>query len=133
MGANLSDTAKELIDGRNFATVATINSSNGAPHASTMWITRDGDDLLFSITTTRKKYANLLADPRVSILVPKPDPQQGYVEVRGKAEITEQGGRDLINRLYNKYIGPGEYAWDPADAVRVVVRVTPEHIVQNDQ
>lgn len=133
MSATLNDTSKAIIDGKNFATVATINEKDGSPHASTMWITRDGEDLLFSITTTRKKYLNILADPRVSIVVPKPDPQQGYVEVRGKVELTEQGGRDLINTLYNKYIGAGEYAWDPDGTVRVVARVTPDRVVQMDQ
>ena len=40
----LDDTTRELLDGKNFATVATVNP-DGGPQASVVWILRDGEVL----------------------------------------------------------------------------------------
>lgn len=53
-----------------------------------------------------------------------------YVEVRGSATMTEEGGRELIDRLNDAYTGTGRYtADDGTDNVRVVVRITPDKVV----
>lgn len=132
MGVALPDSAKALVDDTTFPTLVTLNK-DGSPQASLMWVTRDGDDLLFSTARGRQKERNLLRDPRVSVLIPRPNAQSGYVEVRGRVEIDEAGGRELIDQLYNKYIGEGVYPWDAPDAVRVVLRVLPEKVVALDQ
>lgn len=128
MGVALPDEAKELIDDKSFPTLVTVNS-DGSPQSSLMWVTREGDELLLSTTRGRQKDKNLARDPRVSVLVPMTDPQQGYAEVRGRVEVTEEGGRELIDSLYNKYIGEGAFPWDGPEAVRIVVRVQPEKVV----
>ena len=45
MGIRLSESAIALIDGRNYAVLATVNAG-GSPQTSVMWVGRDGDDLL---------------------------------------------------------------------------------------
>jgi hypothetical protein len=52
----------------------------------------------------------------------------GYVEIRGHAELTEEGGAELINQLSVKYTGDA-YHWDSPDVVRVVIRVIPEKVM----
>lgn len=42
MAVALDETTRELLDARNFATVATLNP-DGGPQASVVWILRDGD------------------------------------------------------------------------------------------
>lgn len=131
MSVTLPDGAKQLVDeGKNFATMVTINP-DGSPQATILWVTRDGDDLLLSGTTTRQKTKNLAKDDRVSVVIPKPNPQEGGLEVRGTASVTDEGGRELINRLYRKYIGEGDYPWDEPGTVRVVYRVTPKKVIFN--
>ena len=43
---NLPDDVRAVVDGRNFAHVATVLPS-GAPHSVPVWILREGDRLCF--------------------------------------------------------------------------------------
>ncbi len=63
MAVALDEVARKLLDGRNFATVATLNP-DGGPQASVVWILREGDTVLFSAIATRRKVLNLARDPR---------------------------------------------------------------------
>ncbi|MFF4426776.1 PPOX class F420-dependent oxidoreductase [Streptomyces sp. NPDC001549] len=132
MSAALSDDLKKLIDDSPvFATVATIQP-DGSPQLSITWLTRDGDDLLVSTTVGRRKEKNLREDPRITVMINPADAPYTYAEVRGTAELTTEGGTELIDALSRKYTGK-EYAdFNPAskdDAQRVVVRVTPRKVV----
>jgi PPOX class probable F420-dependent enzyme len=124
--ATLPDDAKAWLDGPVFATLATVNA-DGSPQTTVHWIARDGDDVLMSTVKGRRHHRNLERDPRVSILVIDPEDPYRYVEVRGTASLTEEGGRELIDQLSRKYRGT-DYQWDKPDAVRVVIRVPPEHV-----
>ncbi|HYS40151.1 MAG TPA: PPOX class F420-dependent oxidoreductase [Pseudonocardiaceae bacterium] len=123
----LNDNVRKLIDGRNFAIVATTNA-DGSPQSSVVWITRDSDDLLFATVRGRRKERNLRRDPRVSVTVLDDANGYDYAEIRGTATLTEQGGRQLINELSHKYQGT-DFHDEPAEVVRVVVRISPSHVV----
>lgn len=122
MGISLSAAAIALLDGRNFAVLATVNP-DGSPQTSAMWIARDGNDLLFSTVEGRRKYRNMRRDPRVSVTVLESANPYNYVELRGRVTITPDPGKLLNKQLSWKYDGkdPGD---DRPGAVRVVVRVT---------
>ncbi|QES53203.1 PPOX class F420-dependent oxidoreductase [Streptomyces venezuelae] len=132
MSAALSDDLKNLIDDSPvFATVATIQP-DGSPQLSITWLTRDGDDLLVSTTVGRRKEKNLRADPRITVMINPADAPYTYAEVRGTAELTTEGGYELIDALSRKYTGKDYSDFNPAskdDAQRVVVRVTPRKVV----
>ena len=121
MGIQLSESAIRLIDGRNYAVLATINA-DGSPQTSVMWIGRDGDDVLFSTVEGRLKHRNMVRDPRVSVTVIESADPETYVELRGVASMTPDIGRAFDTGLSWKYDGqdPGE---DKPGAVRVIVRV----------
>jgi PPOX class probable F420-dependent enzyme len=123
----LNDNVRKLVDGRNFAVVATTNA-DGSPQSSVVWITRDGDDLLFATVRGRRKERNLRRDPRVSVTVLDDANGYEYAEIRGTATMTEQGGRELINELSRKYQDT-DFRDEPADVVRVIVRISPWHVV----
>ncbi|MEU0008654.1 PPOX class F420-dependent oxidoreductase [Streptomyces sp. NPDC006314] len=131
MSAALSDRLKSLLDGKVFIVVGTLQP-DGSPQMSPVWVKRDGDTLLFSTTVDRRKKKNLDRDPRVTVVVMNPEQPYEYAEIRGTAELTTEGGQELINELSHKYTGK-EYAdFNPAsadDAERVVVRITPRRIV----
>ncbi|MFB6563095.1 MULTISPECIES: PPOX class F420-dependent oxidoreductase [unclassified Streptomyces] len=132
MSAALSDDLKKLIDDSPvFATVATIQP-DGSPQLSVTWLTRDGDDLLVSTTVGRRKEKNLRADPRITVMINPANAPYTYAEVRGTAELTTEGGQELINELSRKYTGKDYADFNPAskeDAERVVVRVSPRKVV----
>lgn len=126
---DLPDDAKALFDAPEFATIATL-LPDGRPHLSVVWIERDGNDLLVSTIRGRRKYLNLERDPRVTVLVSPRDAPYSYVEVRGTTTMTNEGGRELIDRLSVQYRGVYPYPGDDGtDHVRVVVRITPEKVV----
>ncbi len=124
MGIPLSEATLRLLDGKNYAVLATVNK-DGSPQTSVIWIGRDGGDLLFSTVEGRVKHRNMLRDPRVSVTVIDSADPENYVELRGRVTITPDVGRALDTRLSWKYDGkdPGE---DRPGAVRVVVWMTIE-------
>jgi PPOX class probable F420-dependent enzyme len=120
----LSEATLRLLDGKNYAVLATVNP-DGSPQTSVMWVGRDGGDLLFSTIEGRRKYRNMLRDPRVSVTVIDSADPENYVELRGRVSMTPDVGRRVDTQLSWKYDGR-----DPDDdrpgAVRVVVRMVIE-------
>ena len=124
MGIQLSDATLRLVDGKNYAVLATVNP-DGSPQTSVIWIGRDGGDLLFSTVQGRVKHRNMLRDPRVSVTVIDSADPENYVELRGRASMTPDIGRRLDTRLSWKYDGK-EPVTDRPGAVRVAVRIVVE-------
>lgn len=124
----LPELAKKLLDHANFVVVATSNT-DGSPQTSVLWATYEGDELLLSTIQGRKKETNWLKDPRVSVLIlDREDPYQ-YVEVRGAVSMSTEGGPELIERLSQTYTGKAYTGDEGTDNIRVVVRVSPTHVV----
>src|SRR5262249_62315916 len=91
MGIPLSDAALRLVDGRNYAVLATVNP-DGSPQTSVIWGGRDGGDPLFSTVEGRVKHRNMLRDPRASgTVIDSADPED-YVELRGRGSVTPRIG-----------------------------------------
>ena len=124
MSISLSDGTVALLDGKNYAVLATINP-DGSPQTSVLWVGRDGGDLLFSTVEGRVKHRNMLRDPRVSVTVIDSADPENYVELRGRVSMTLDVARQFDTQLSWKYDGrdPGE---DRPGAVRVVVRLAVE-------
>ncbi len=126
MSVTLNDAARRLLDGRNFAAVATVGP-DGQPHSSVVWIDRDGDTVVFSLTADKQKARNMARDPRVSVSVFDHTNPYHSVEIRGMAELVEDRGRSLPERLSRKYLGTSPPP-EPADTVRLVARITPSKV-----
>ena len=119
MGFELSPAALALLDGRNYAVLATVNP-DGGPQTSVMWLGRDGADVLFSTVEGRRKHRNMVRDPRVSVSVIDSADPENYVELRGRVSMTPDVGRRFDTQLSWKYDGRDP---DRPGAVRVVVRL----------
>lgn len=122
----LSPATLRLLDGRNYAVLATVNA-DGSPQTSVVWVGRDGADLLFSTVEGRVKHRNMVRDPRVSVTVIDSADPENYVELRGQVTMTPDVGRRLDTQLSWKYDGrdPGE---DRPGAVRVAVRMVVDKV-----
>ncbi len=124
MAFQLSAETLRLVDGRNYAVLATVNP-DGSPQTSVVWVGRDGADLLFSTVEGRVKHRNMVRDPRVSVsIIDSADPEN-YVELRGTVSMTADIGGRLDNQLSWKYDGKDKDP-DRPGAVRVVIRMTVE-------
>ena len=129
MAVTLSESTRALIDGRNHCVLATLNA-DGSPQTSVLWVTRDGDDLLFSTLRDRLKARNLVRDPRASVSVWSSDDPELYAEIRGTVTIVEDEGLAVMNALGQKYYGRTFPAPGPGQ-VRVVLRLTPTKVTGN--
>lgn len=121
-----NEATKALLDGRNYPVVATTNA-DGSPQSSVVWAKRDGDTVVFVTVQGRRKERNIRRDPRVSLSVFDLADPEDYVEIRGRAEVTVEGGAELNDELARKYTGD-VFPPEPPEVVRVLVRVFPEHI-----
>jgi PPOX class probable F420-dependent enzyme len=121
MGIPLSEETLRLIDGKNYAVLATVNP-DGSPQTSVLWVGRDGGDLLMSTVEGRVKHRNMVRDPRVSITIIDSSDPENYVELRGRASMTPDVGRQVDTQLSWKYDGK-DPAEDRPGAIRVVVRI----------
>lgn len=124
----LSDPVRRLLDGKNFATVATLGPG-GSPQASVVWVKRDGDAILFSSTAGRQKVRNLTEDPRVSVSIFDLANPYDSVEIRGTADLAVDEHKSLPHELSHKYLGKDPPKAEPGE-VRIMVRVTPEKVIR---
>jgi PPOX class probable F420-dependent enzyme len=123
MTTTLTPDVRALFDGRNFATLATVNP-DGSPQTSVVWVLRDGDALLISVLSDRKKARNVARDPRVSVAIHDAANPYTAAEVRGVAQLLPDPAKELPATLSQKYLGvdpPNE----SADQIRMTIRITP--------
>jgi PPOX class probable F420-dependent enzyme len=126
MGIPLNDATLRLLDGKNYAVLATVNP-DGSPQTSVIWVGRDGGDVVFSTVEGRVKHRNMVRDPRVSISVIDWADPENYIELRGRVSMTPDVGRRLDTQLSWKYDGKDPGA-DRPGAVRVVVRLVVDKV-----
>jgi PPOX class probable F420-dependent enzyme len=124
--AQLTDRHQQLLKGKNFGVVATVNG-DGEPQTSVVWVDTDGENVVFNTTNKRAKGRNLRANPILSISVWDNDDPYSYFEVQGPAELTEEGAGKHINDLSLRYEGKNFHT--PVD--RVIVRVRPQRILDH--
>jgi PPOX class probable F420-dependent enzyme len=117
---------RELLATGPLATVATIDP-DGTPHMTLSWAGFDGDEIVLAtfFNLAQRKLRNIRRDPRVVLTFQaKQFSGQGlwpYAVVEGRVDrITEGGALDVMDRLAEYYIGPGQ---------RYPMRDTPDGIV----
>lgn len=126
MPVTLDTRTRELLDGTNFASFATLNP-DGSPQTSVVWFLRDEDTMLISVTAGRQKARNIARDPRVSVSVYDLANPYHSVEIRGVAELIEDRAKALPRQLSHKYLGEDPPA-EPEEELRLIVRVTAERV-----
>jgi PPOX class probable F420-dependent enzyme len=124
----LSAGARELVDGKNFASVATIGP-DGAPQVSVVWVGRDGDAVLFSTTADKQKARNLGRDARVAVSIFDHANPYRSIEIRGRAELVEDREPTLPTELSRKYLD-ADPPPDPPGTTRLIVRIVAEKILE---
>jgi PPOX class probable F420-dependent enzyme len=102
---------------------------DGSPQMTQTWVDTDGRHVLVNTVDGHQKVRNMRRDPRVAVNVADPDDPSRYFEVRGRVvEVTEDGAREHIDELSQRYIGR-PYPWfGGRDQVRLLVRIAPERV-----
>lgn len=131
MAIELTDAQKAVIDGKNFAHVATY-FPNGTVQVTPVWVDRDGDTVRINSAEGRAKVKNLRNDARITLEINNHDNPYEYVEIRGEAaELTHDGADDHIDALAKKYLGVDSYPYRRADEQRVKIAVDAERVLGN--
>lgn len=117
---------RNILDGKNFAVVATLNA-DGSPHTSVVWVDRDDDAVVFSTTAQRRKGRNLARDPRISVTVLDSRDPYRTIDIAGTAELADDPDKQLPLRLSLKYTGETPPP-ESAEVQRWIVRLVPERI-----
>ncbi len=127
MATKLTDKALELLRGKNFAHLVTLNA-DGSPQVSPVWMDTDGVNVVINTAAGRLKLRNMQRDPRVALSILDAEDPYCYVEIRGRVvTISTEGGREGINNLSEKYTGNPMYQ-GPADETRYAIVIEPQHI-----
>jgi PPOX class probable F420-dependent enzyme len=126
----LSKKALKLIEGKNFAHLATL-MKEGSPQVTPVWVDHDGDFILVNTAEGRLKLRNVRRDPRVAIsIIDQRDPYT-MVAIRGKVvSITAKGADEHIEKLSMKYLGR-KYPWRSPGQKRTLLKIRPEHVLQD--
>ena len=125
--ATVPEAYRDLLTKKSFAHVATVGR-DGAPQVTPVWIDYDGTHVLFNTARGRVKDKNLQRNSQVALAAQDPDTPYRYVQVRGRAELSEQGADAHIDALAKKYIGQDRYPWRRPGEVRVTIKIVPEHV-----
>ena len=134
MSNQIPESFMDLI-GAPIPAVLTTVMPDGQPHSTVVWILHEDGHLLVSVTRDRKKYKNMVKNPKVTVLAIDTASPYRYLEVRGEVvEMADDPNNILINRLGKAYMGIDNYYGDVVPAEqneteqRIVVKIKPKHI-----
>jgi PPOX class probable F420-dependent enzyme len=88
---------------RPICAVLTTMGADGQPQSSLVWVDVGSECARVNTTLERQKGRNLLANPKVSLLVVDPDNTARFIQVRGDAELVFEGAEGHLDALTRKY------------------------------
>ena len=123
----ISANARVLLEQPIFASLATIGP-DGHPQVTVIWLHVEGDKVVFNTAEGRAKHRNMVADPRVTVMLLDPENGYRYAELRGTVEVTTDGADASIDELAQKYLGTDyPFRRDGEVRVKVLMNVNSEH------
>ena len=87
MSTAISPEVKRLLDGANFAHLATL-LPDGSPQSVPVWVGREGERVVICTGESSLKARNTLRDPRVSLSIL--DMKNPYEEVQMRGRVVER-------------------------------------------
>jgi PPOX class probable F420-dependent enzyme len=107
-GVPIPDTHIDLLR-RPICAVLTTLGPGGRPESSLVWADTDGVSARFNTTLERRKARNLLARPRLSLLVVDPDDTSRFIQIRGDVELITDGAPNHLDELTHAYTAHPAY------------------------
>jgi PPOX class probable F420-dependent enzyme len=105
MAISLSNEIRALLDGPNFAHLATL-MPDGSPQSAPVWVGREGDCILICTGEDSLKAKNTRRDPRVALsIIDFHDP---YKEAQLRGRVVERrpdGNLKYMDPISHKYTG----------------------------
>jgi len=127
MQATLSEDLLALLRRPIIVHVATV-MADGTPQSTPVWVDTDGEAVIFNTAKGRVKHRNLVRNPAVALSMVDDQNPYRMVEVRGQAEVVEEGADEHIDAMARKYLNQEKYPFRQPGEERVIVRVRPTGI-----
>jgi PPOX class probable F420-dependent enzyme len=132
MIAKLNDSMRELLNGRHYATLATLNE-DGSVHMTPVWYLFEDDRFFVESGAAGRKVRNILARPRATIMVDiRKLGSERWVSGSGAAEaIRGDQAKEISAKIHQRYMTKAALE-DPtigpamAAAGEVVISLKPE-------
>jgi len=122
----LSDETKQLLDGANFAHLATL-MPDGSPQSVPVWAGREGDRIVICTGETSLKARNTARDPRVALSIIDFRDPYSEVQIRGRVvERRPDPDLKLMDPISVKYTGKPFPMRQPEGRVALIVEVDKE-------
>ncbi|MCS7138190.1 MAG: PPOX class F420-dependent oxidoreductase [Candidatus Caldarchaeum sp.] len=122
----LDEQVRKIIQGRNFAFLATVGS-DGSPQVTPVWVDEENGYILVNTAAGRVKERNTRRNPAVAVAVPEWSNPYRYAYVRGRVVewITGPKADEHIDKLAVKYTGE-KFKWRRPGDVRVILKIKPD-------
>jgi PPOX class probable F420-dependent enzyme len=105
MSSSLSPEIKQLVDGPNFAHLATL-MPDGSPQAVPVWIGREGEHLVICTGEGSLKAKNTRRDPRIALSMVSFDNPYEELQIRGRVvERRPDTEFKTLDSMSHKYTG----------------------------
>jgi len=122
----LSDETKHLLDGANFAHLATL-MSDGSPQSVPVWVGREADRIVICTGESSLKARNTARDPRVAISIVDFGDPYSEVQIRGHViERRPDPGLKMMDPISMKYTGKPFPFRNPEGRVALIIEVDKE-------
>lgn len=89
--------------------VLTTIMPDGQPQSSLVWCDYDGEYARVNTTRERQKGKNMMRNPKVSLLIVDPENTGRFLQIRGDAELIEQGAPEHLDEITRQYTSYPQY------------------------
>jgi PPOX class probable F420-dependent enzyme len=118
---------EQFLQKHRFGVLTTIKKS-GAPQATPVYYLYEDGKILISANKWKHKTRNIQRDPRVTLCVLDEGPTNRYLQVSGRAIVTEKDLVETSTRIFRRFRSeiPEDFAEWLKEQQRVVLVLTPE-------
>ncbi|MBI5669241.1 MAG: TIGR03618 family F420-dependent PPOX class oxidoreductase [Chloroflexi bacterium] len=114
--------------------ILTTLMPDGQPQSSIVWCDTDGTVVRVNTTCERQKGKNMLADPRVSLVVIDPANAGRWIAIRGEVEIVYDSALEHLDQITRQYTAHSQYyghvmpAEKQGHETRIICKIKPTRI-----
>jgi PPOX class probable F420-dependent enzyme len=108
MSASIPESHLDLLT-RPIHGVLTTMMPDGQPQSSLVWCDYDGECARVNTSRERQKGKNMRANPKVSLLIVDPGNTGRFLQIRGEAELVEEGALEHLDQITRQYTPHPQY------------------------
>ena len=126
----LADSARKMLEGKNFVYIATVNP-DGTPQVTPTWVDTDGNYVLINTAVGRVKHRNVKKNPHVALAITDQANPYNLIIIRGKVvdQITGKVAEDHTDKMAKKYQGLDKYPHRSPGEKRILFKIEPIRVV----